>query len=99
KRDWPSVNKCAGPSQGPSFKGIAIGQTSLYDVPLSTTEVIAAVMPLIDDLAGMSNRARVPVLPALVAAVQVSHPGASRDSIARLATRVRGGKKLEKPLA
>jgi hypothetical protein len=100
-RVWFSANKCAGPSRGtPSFKGIKIGEISLYDVPLSMTEVIAAVMPLIDNLAGMSNRARIPVLPALVPAVQISLPVASRDSIAQLATRVRAaGRKLEKPLA
>ena len=100
-RVWFSANKRAGRSRGtPSFKGIKIGQVSLYDVPLSMTEAIAAVMPLIDDLAGMSNRACIPVLPALVPAVQICFPGASRDSIARLATRVRAaGRKLEKPLA
>ena len=100
KRDWFSANKCAGRSRGtPSFKGIKIGQVSLYDVPLSMTEAIAAVMPLIDDLAGMSNRAFIPVLPALVAAIQIDLPGASRHSIARIATRVRAaGRKLEKPL-
>jgi hypothetical protein len=100
-RVWFSAKKCAGRSQGTSsFKGIKIGQVSLYDVPLSMTEAIAAVVPLIDDLAGMSNRACIPVLPALVPAVQICFPGASRDSIARLATRVRAaGRKLEKPLA
>ena len=100
KRDWFSANKCAGRSRGtPSFKGIKIGQVSLYDVPLSMT-AIASVMPLIDDLAGMSNRAFIPVLPALVAAIQIDLPGASRHSIARIATRVRAaGRKLEKPLA
>jgi hypothetical protein len=100
-RVWFSANKCAGRSRGTSsFKGIKIGQVSLYDVPLSMTEAIAAVVPLIDDLAGMSNRACIPVLPALVPAVQIYFPGASRDSIARLATRVRAaGRKLEKPLA
>jgi hypothetical protein len=100
KRDWFSANKRAGRSRGtPSFKGIKIGQGSLYDVPLSMTEAIAAVMPLIDDLAGMSNRACISVLPALVPAVQIELPGASRDSIARIATRVRAaGRMLEKPL-
>jgi hypothetical protein len=100
-RVWFSANKCAGRSRGiPSIKGIKIGQVSLYEVPLSMTEVIAAVMPLIDDLAGMPNRACIPVLPALVAAVQISLPAASRDSIARIATRARAaGRKLEKPLA
>jgi hypothetical protein len=95
------ANKCAGRPRGtPSFKGIKIGQVSLYDVPLSMTEAIAAVMPLIADLAGVSNRACIPVLPALAAAVQICLPGASRDSIARLATRIRAaGRKLEKPLA
>jgi hypothetical protein len=101
KRDWFSANKRAGRSRGAhSVKHIEIGKVLLYDVPLSMTEVIAAVMPSIYDLARMSNRACVPVLPALVAAVQISLPGASRDSIARLATRVRAAeRKLEKPFA
>ena len=99
-RVWFSANKRAGRSRGTSsFKGIKIGQVSLYDVPLSMTEAIAAVVPLIDDLAGMSNRACIHVLPALVPAIQICLPGATRDSIARLATRVRAAGRLEKPLA
>jgi hypothetical protein len=100
-RDWFSANKCAGRSRGShSFKRIEVGECFSYDVPLSITEVISAVMPSIDDLAGMSNRACIPVLPALVAAVQITLSGASRESIARLAMRVRAaGRELEKPLA
>jgi len=64
-------------------------------------EVIATVRPLIDDLVGAANnRGRIPGFRALVAAVQIAIPGASRDSIARIATRVKaGGRELEKPLA
>jgi hypothetical protein len=97
-RDWFSADKGPGRSQGASScKRIEIRGHS-YQVPLSATEVIAAVMPSIEDLAGPSNERRIPVLRALVAAVRIAVPNISRDSIARIATRVRATKrKLEKP--
>jgi hypothetical protein len=97
-RDWFSANKAPGRSRGASScKRIEIRGHSYY-VPLSVTEVIATVMPSIEDLAGPSNEPRIPLLRALVAAVQIEFPGISRDSIARIATRVRAAKrKLEKP--
>jgi hypothetical protein len=100
KRDWFSANKGPGRPRGASScKRIEIRDHS-YQVPLSVTEVIAAVMPSIEDLAGASNERCIPVLRALVAAVQIAVPGISRDSIARIATRVRAAKrKLEKPSA
>jgi hypothetical protein len=95
KRDWFSANK--RPRVASSCKRIEIRGHS-YQVPLSVTEVIAAVMPSIEDLAGASNERCIPVLRALVAAVQIALPGASRDSIARIATRVRAAGR-KKPLA
>jgi hypothetical protein len=100
-RDWFSANRDAGRPRGiKSSNGIKIKGHS-YQVPLSVTEVIATVRPLIDDFAGAShNNGCISVLGALAAAVKFVLPGASRDSIARIATRVKaGGRKLEKPLA
>jgi hypothetical protein len=96
-RDWFSANK--RPRGASSCKRIEIRGHS-YHVPLSVAEVIAAVTPSINDLAGTSNKGCILVWRALLAAVQIALPGASRDSIARIATRVRAsGRKLEKPLA
>ena len=101
RRDWFSAKRSAGRPRGANSRnGIKIRGHS-YQVPLSMAEVIATVRPLIDDLVGAANnRGRIPGFRALVAAVQIAIPGASRDSIARIATRVKaGGRELEKPLA
>jgi hypothetical protein len=99
KRDWFSANKGPGRPQGAKSCRIKIRGHS-YHVPLSVAEVIAAVTPSISDLVGTSNKGCIPVWRALLAAVQIALPGASRESIARIATRVRAaGRKLENPLA
>ena len=100
KRDWFSTKKSAGRPRGAiSRKGIKIRDNS-YQVPLSISEVIATVKPLIDDFAGaLNNTARIPAFRPLVAAVQFVIPGASGDSIARIATRLKaGGRKVGEAL-
>ena len=100
-RDWFSTNRNAGRPRGAnSSKGIEIRGYS-YHIPLSITEVIAAVRPFIDDLAGASNiKDCIPVLRALVAVVELVIPAASCELIARIATRVKADRRnLENPLA
>jgi hypothetical protein len=96
-RDWFSANKAPGRPRGASSCKRIEERDNLYQVPLSVTEIIAAVMPSIEDLAGASNEPRISVLRALVAAVQIEFPGISRDSIARIATRVRAAKRKLEP--
>jgi len=100
KRDWFSTKKSAGRPRGATSRnGIEIRGNS-YRVPLSISEVIATVKPLIDDFAGaLNNTARIPAFRALVAAVQFVIPGASGDSIARIATRLKAdGRKVGEAL-
>ncbi|HEY7297223.1 MAG TPA: hypothetical protein VH684_04735 [Xanthobacteraceae bacterium] len=90
KTDWFSSHKSAGRPQGTnSRKAIQITELSYY-VPLSTSEVITTVIPLIEEVAGTSSRddAKL-VLPAVIAAVHTVHPHASQESISRLARRFR----------
>jgi hypothetical protein len=90
KTDWFSSHKSAGRPRGTnSRKAIRITELSYY-VPLSTSEVIATVIPLIEEVAGTSSRddAKL-VLPAVIAAVRTVAPRAGRESISRLARRFR----------
>src|SRR5262245_44316964 len=85
QREWFSPCKRAGrPRRTDSRKGI-VTKSHSYDVPLSASEAIDAVMPAIDELAGN----KISGLQALIAAVKIVAPGISRDSIARMATRLR----------
>ena len=91
QREWFSPVKRAGRPRGTDGrKGIAI-EGNRYDVRLSISEVIDAVMPAIDELAGI----KIFRLQALIAAVKTVAPGASHDSIARIATRVRAAARTQ----
>jgi len=88
EKDWFSFHESAGRPQGRnSQKAIRIEGLSYY-VPLSMSEVIATVFPLIEEAAGTSDAKL--ILPAVIAAVRIAVPDASRESISRLARRFRG---------
>jgi hypothetical protein len=88
QREWFSPSKRAGRPPGTnSSKRIIIKDWS-YEVPLSASEVIDAVMPAIDELTGN----KISGLQALIAAVKTVVPGIRDDSIARIATRIRAAR-------
>jgi hypothetical protein len=91
QREWFSPFKRAGRPRGTdSSKRIIIKDCS-YDVPLSASEVIDAVMPAIDELAGN----KISGLQALIAAAKTVVPGINDDSIARIATRIRAAARIQ----